>query len=39
MKEYEMDEACDTVVGDGKSYRILAGKTEGKIPLGRLRRR
>ena len=30
MKDYEVGGACDAVGGDGRSYRVLVGKTEGK---------
>jgi hypothetical protein len=33
-----MDRACNTN-GGRNAYRILVGKPEGKIPLGRPRRR
>jgi hypothetical protein len=34
-----MSKACSTNRGDEEAYRILVGKTKGKRPLGRPRRR
>jgi hypothetical protein len=34
-----MDRACSTNGEKGNAYRILVGKSEGKRPLGRPRRR
>jgi hypothetical protein len=34
-----MDRACSTNGEDGKAYRTLVGKPEGKRPLGRPRRK
>jgi hypothetical protein len=34
-----MGGACSTNGGERNAYRILVGKPEGKIPLGRPRRR
>jgi hypothetical protein len=34
-----MGRACSTNGEKRNAYRILVGKPEGKIPLGRLRRR
>jgi hypothetical protein len=39
VKEDEMDRACSTNGEMRNAYTILVGKPEGKIPLGRQRRR
>jgi hypothetical protein len=39
VKEDDMGRACSTNGEKKNAYRILAGKPEGKRPLGRLRRR
>jgi hypothetical protein len=39
VTEVEMGRACSKNGEDGNAYRILAGKPEGKRPLGRPRRR
>jgi hypothetical protein len=39
VKEDEMGRACSTNGEKRNAYRILAGKPEGKRPLGRPRRR
>jgi hypothetical protein len=38
-KEDEMDRVCSTNWETMNAYRVLAGKPEGKRPVGRLRRR
>jgi hypothetical protein len=37
--DFEMGRACCTYAGRRGVYRVLVGKTEGKRPLGRPRRR
>jgi hypothetical protein len=37
--KYEMGVTCSMRGGDEKVYEILVGKPDGKIPLGRPRRR
>jgi hypothetical protein len=39
VKEDEIGRACSTNGEKRNAYRILVGNPEGKIPLGRLRRR
>jgi hypothetical protein len=39
VEEDEMDGACSTYGEKRKVYRLLVGKPEGKIPLGRSRHR
>jgi hypothetical protein len=39
MKEDEMGRTCSTDMEMRTLYRILAGKSKGKRPLGRTRRR
>jgi hypothetical protein len=39
VKEDEMGRACSTHEKKRNAYRILVGKPQGKIPLGRPRRR
>jgi hypothetical protein len=39
VKEDEMGAACSTNGTKSSTYIILVGKSEGKIPLGRPRRR
>jgi hypothetical protein len=39
VQEDEMGRACRTHGDNRNAYRILVGKPEGKIPLGRPRRR
>jgi transposase len=39
MKEDEVGGTCGTHGGGERFYRVLVGRTEGKRPLGRPRRR
>jgi hypothetical protein len=39
MKKNEMGGACSAYGGKRGVYRVLVGKSEDKIPLGRTRRR
>jgi hypothetical protein len=39
VKEDEMDRECSINGGEEDFIRILVGKPEGKVPLGRPRRR
>jgi hypothetical protein len=39
VKEDEMGRACNTIGEKRNAYRILVRKPEGRIPLGRPRRR
>jgi hypothetical protein len=39
LEEDDMGRACNTIGKKRNAYRILTGKSEGKRPLGRHRRR
>ena len=38
-KKTEMDRTCSTCGGEGRCMKVLVGKSEGKRPLERHRRR